>query len=306
MSLFASAGVFRWLLVATAIGGFYLLEQRLPMLGVWLFVGLSLTLGMGHGALDTALLLGQFKPHLKALLYGLLYLVLTIFSAWVLSWSFAGALIALLLMSVWHFGELFAQRTVLRLAVGGASVMAPALLQNAALSTLLQGVNPQDANWLLSVWRGMAWVWAALACYVVVAFVRSGQTQPMFGDKVRPLLSRALLEITIVLILNAALSPLLAFALYFGLYHCTAHIARVQRATVRHRGLSKASLAKVWLISMVMTAVLMFALWRFLPTATQWAASLDAQLLQWLVVALGAVTVPHMLLVGYSDHWLGR
>jgi beta-carotene 15,15'-dioxygenase len=306
MSLSASAGVFRWLMVAAAIGGFYLLEQRWPMLGAWLFVGLSLTLGMGHGALDTALLLGQFKPHLKALLYGLLYLALTIFSAWVLSWSFAVALIALLLMSVWHFGELFAQRPVLRLAVGGASVMAPAILQSAALATLLQGVNAQDASWLISVWRGMAWVWAALACYAVVAFIRSGHTQSMFGDKQRPLPARALLEITIVLILNAALSPLLAFALYFGLYHCTAHIARVQRATVRHQGLPKAALTWVWLTSMVLTAMLMFVLWRFLPTATHWAASLDAQLLQWLVVALGAVTVPHLLLVGYSDHWLGR
>ncbi len=306
MNMPVLSGWFRWMFAAAAIVGFYVLELRWPMLGVWLFVGLSLTLGMGHGALDTALLLGQFKPNIKALLYGLLYLVLTIFSAWVLSWSFAGALIALLLMSVWHFGELFAERMVLRLVVGGASVMAPALLQSAALSMLLQSINPQDASWLLSTWQVMAWVWTALVCYAVVAFIRSGHTQSMFGDKQRPLPARALLEITIVLILNAALSPLLAFALYFGLYHCTAHIARVQRATVRHQGLSKATLAWVWLTSMVLTAVLMFVLWRFLPTAAQWAASLDAQMLQWLVVTLGAVTVPHLLLVGYSDHWLGR
>jgi beta-carotene 15,15'-dioxygenase len=306
MSWAASVGAFRWLLVAVAIGGFYVLEQRLPMLGVWLFVGLSLTLGMGHGALDTALLLGQFKPHLKALLYGLLYLALTVFTAWVLSWSFALALIALLLMSVWHFGELFSERILIRLAVGGASVMAPALVQSTALSTLLHSVNPQDASWLLTAWLAMAWVWAALACGVVVVFVRGQSDQSMFGDKQRPLQERALLEIVLVLMLNVALSPLLAFALYFGLYHCTAHIVRVQRATVRHQRLSRATLAWVWLASMALTAVLMFALWRFLPAAAHWAASLDAQLLQWLVVALGAVTLPHMLLVAYSHHWLGR
>lgn len=53
---------FKTALWGLALACLYALEQQWPTLGVWLFVGLSLTLGMGHGALDTVLLLGQFKP----------------------------------------------------------------------------------------------------------------------------------------------------------------------------------------------------------------------------------------------------
>jgi hypothetical protein len=55
-----------------------------------------------------------------------------------------------------------------------------------------------------------------------------------------------------------------------------------------------------------LTALLMAALWQWLSGSAQWARHWDAQLIQWLVVALGAVTVPHLLLVSYSKRWLGR
>jgi beta-carotene 15,15'-dioxygenase len=297
---------FKTALLGAGLAFLYALEQQWPTLGAWLFVGLSLTLGMGHGALDTALLLGQFKPHSRAMAYGLLYLALTLLSGWLLSLSFAWALIALLLMSVWHFGELYAQRIWLRLAVGGVSVMAPALLQSTALGQLLQGAAPEYAARLLGLWSGLAWAWAALACLVVFTGLCSQRNRTMFGNNTVHLQTQAVLEISIVLALNWVLSPLFAFALYFGLYHCTAHIARVQRAAVRHQGLSGGQVAWAWCASMLLTAVLMAALWQWLPSAGQWAGRGDAQLLHWLVVALGAVTVPHLLLVGYSGRWLGR
>jgi hypothetical protein len=163
---------FKTALLGAGLAFLYALEQQWPTLGVWLFVGLSLTLGMGHGALDTALLLGQFKPHSRAMLYGLLYLALTLLSGWLLSLSFAWALIALLLMSVWHFGELYAQRIWLRLAVGGVSVMAPALLQSTALGFCKAlPLNTQHGYWVFgAAWlgRGLHWPawWYSPACAV--------------------------------------------------------------------------------------------------------------------------------------------
>jgi beta-carotene 15,15'-dioxygenase len=289
-----------WLLPGlAALALLYLAEQRMPQLGVWLFIVLSLTVGMGHGALDTALLLGQFKPATKALAYAALYLLLVILAAWLLSMSLAWALLILLAMSVWHFGEIYAPYTALRLAVGGASVMAPMLLHSEAMQALLPVLVGNDAAWVAAAWRILAWLWVAGAL-IALLWRMSGSVQS--GE----LQQRACMEIVIVMVLFAVLSPLLAFALYFGLYHCTSHILRVRRAVARHHGFTHSRLAWVWAASSVLTAVLLALLWHYLPGSMALSGNLSAQLLPWLVVALGAVTVPHLLLVGYSGRWLGR
>jgi beta-carotene 15,15'-dioxygenase len=282
-----------------ALALLYLAEQHIPQLGVWLFIVLSLTLGMGHGALDTALLLGQFKPASKALAYAALYLLLVILAAWLLSMSLAWALLILLAMSVWHFGEIYAPHTALRLAAGGASVMAPMLLRSEAMVTLLPVLVGHDAAWVAAAWQALAWLWAAGAL-IALLWRMSGRAQSGSTHQ------RACIEIVIVIVLFAVLSPLLAFALYFGLYHCTSHILLVRRTVARHHGVTRSRLAWVWATSSVLTAVLLVLLWRYLPGSMALSGNLSAQLLQWLVVALGAVTLPHLLLVGYSGRWLGR
>lgn len=305
MNLLALPGWFRNSVLGAGLIGFIVLEQLWPTLGLWLFVAVSLTLGMGHGALDTVLLMGQFKPLSRALVYGLLYLVLTVVSGWLLSLSFSWALIALLLMSVWHFGEHFDQRILLRLAVGGVSVMAPALTQNTALAQLLQAITTHDLAWLLGVWNALAWAWVMLVGWIVFSALFRGLNKSTFSFNAGPSQTRGLLEICLVFCLSLMLSPLLHFAIYFGLYHCTAHIARVRRAVVHYRDSSNRMWIWVWSLSMLLTAVLMTTLWLWLPKAGLWAHHFDAQILQWLVVALGAVTVPHLLLVSYSKRWLG-
>ena len=96
-------GLAALLLVLAAV---YALEQAWPTLGWWVFVILTLSLGMGHGALDAVLLLAQFAPRSKALWLSAGYLVVVLFTGWVLSWSIGLALLALVAMSLWHFGEL--------------------------------------------------------------------------------------------------------------------------------------------------------------------------------------------------------
>jgi Brp/Blh family beta-carotene 15,15'-monooxygenase len=293
-------------LLGTLLIGLYALEQQWPLLGLWLFAGFSLTLGMGHGALDVVLLLGQFKPRSRAMVFGTMYLALTLVAGWLLSLSFAWALVVLLVMSVWHFGEAYAQRVVLRLAVGGTSLMAPVLIQKNALNQLLQDIAHRDLSWLLDVWSGLAWAWAGLVVLVLLGIVGSGSPRVAFGYRTVRSKNSALFEIGIVFCLSLVFSPLLQFALYFGLFHCTTHIARVRRAALLHQGLPIALITWAWVGIMLLTAALLAALWNWLPNAGLWASQVDEQVLHWLVVALGAVTVPHLLLVSYSDHWLGR
>jgi Brp/Blh family beta-carotene 15,15'-monooxygenase len=294
-------------MLGAGLVGFILLEQLWPMLGLWLFVAVSLTLGMGHGALDTVLLMGQFKPLPRTLLYALLYLGLTVLSGWLLSLSFSWALIALLLMSAWHFGEQYSERILLRLSVGGVSVMAPALTQNMALAQLLQGITIHDSTQLLGAWNVLAWAWVIGVGVIILGIIfRACQKTSSSINSAGPTETHGLLEIFLVLSLSFFLSPLLHFAIYFGLYHCTAHIARVRRAVVHHEGSSGALRFWAWCLVMLLTALLMAALWQWLSGSAQWTDQRDTQLVQWLVVALGAVTVPHLLLVSYSKRWLGR
>lgn len=289
-----------------AVVGFYVLEQMWPLIGVTLFVGLALTVGMGHGALDMVLLLAQFKPRRRAMAVALVYLVVTCVAGWLLSYSFVWAFILLLVMSVWHFGEIYAENLLLRLSVGGTSIMAPFLVQKATLSDLMQDVAGQNADVLLLIWSGLAWAWAGL---VVLVLLRKamGKTKNMpLGTDIDQFPATAVVEMGVVVCLSIVLSPLLMFALYFGLFHCTTHVARVWRAISRHQSHPRALMVWSWSASMAMTSVLLGALWYWLPNANMVASHLDAQMVHWLVVALGALTVPHLLLVGFSDSWLGR
>jgi beta-carotene 15,15'-dioxygenase len=288
------------LIVCSALLGLYALEQQVPQLGLWLFIVLSITLGMGHGALDTVLLLGQFKPAGNAIAYGCLYLLLTLVAAWLLSMSLGWALCILVAMSIWHFGEMYGAHILLRLSVGGASVMAPILLHSDAMSELLAVLVGDELAWVQRIWFVLSWMWAAGALCSLVWMVRSSSCVH------KHLFNKAVLEIAGVLILFSVLSPLLAFALYFGLYHCIAHILRVQRAVVKHRRMTRKAVLSIWLATGLFTAVLLLGLWRYLPNAMHLAHSASAQLLQWTIVALAAVTLPHLLLVAYSRRWLDR
>lgn len=299
-----------------ALAGLHMAEQYFPMLGVWIFLGLTLTLGMGHGALDAALLVGQFKPYSNALAYAGLYLGLVVSSGWLLSMSIDIALIALILMSVWHFGELHSSSLATRLVVGGASVMVPLLVSNDALAALVKpllggvGGGRLDAWWL---WSGMAMVWLlGLVVWLIYAAAGQARARQMAASQGgfllnHPLFSAAV-ETLCIVCLNLALSPLLAFSLYFGLWHSVAHMARVQRAVAIHRRSNSTSLIVVIAAAVLVTAALLALLWwwlagqTWLPSAAQLSS---APALQWLVVALAAVTLPHLILVGYSRRWLG-
>ncbi len=292
------ASTSRWLGLATAAAlalvVLHVLEAGWPALGWWAFVLLSLTLGFGHGALDGVLLVAQFKPLGKAIWVGGGYLLCVLVAALVLSQSTGLALLALLLMSLWHFGQAHNQSMLHRIGVGGASVMWPVLLASQTLGALLAPVLGDSFGWVWPVWRGLAWLWLAVA---VVSLLKTLLAQ-------QPLAVAA--EVASVGLLYLVLSPLLAFALFFGLYHCGLHIRQVHEAVRRNTpstGYNKWQLMAL-LVTLVATAALMAVLWTYLAQPAWRDTTLNTQVLQWIIVALAAVTLPHLVLISASARWL--
>lgn len=293
-------------LFSLALGSLFLLEQQWSLVGIWLLGFVSLTVGMGHGALDALLLMVQFRPLSRSILLGAVYFVIAVAAGWLFSLSFPIAMIVLLLMSAWHFGEIYRSRVILRVAAGGASVMTPALLQYDELRTLMQSITIQEIPWLLNVWAGLAWAWLMVVVVLVLSAFRTERYPVGSGQNFEVSTSRVLLEIATVVCLNLVLSPVFQFALYFGFYHCVSHIARVQRAAIRHPGFPKEQAAWAWVASMVIVLILMAATWQWLLRTEFQTIQWSAQMVQWLVVVLAAVTVPHLFLVAYSHRWLDR
>jgi beta-carotene 15,15'-dioxygenase len=290
------------------------IEARWPPLAWWAFVLLALTIGFGHGALDALLMLGQFKPRSKVLQVSAAYLACVLFAGWVLSWSVPLALLALVLMSVWHFGELHSATMGTRICVGGASVMWPMLVARDAMAPLLRDAlgSGFDTAWL--IWQILASGWLVLVLATALGWlvkrlvVQKKLTSSGQGLTVgiHSTALRAAIEIAVVLCAYLILSPLLTFALYFGLYHCLTHVARVRRAMAAHGARAFSRYGAACVASAFATAMLLLLLWRFLPPVTWLDGAGHARAMQWLVVSLAAVTLPHLLLVSYSARWLGR
>lgn len=281
------AGVF------AAFGIIFWVDRIWPLAGWWAIVVLSLTTGVVHGALDTYLLC-RHKPWHRSLSVLTAYLACVLLLGWLLSGFIGVALCSLLLMSAWHFGEAYerwhslhgAWLVLSRIVVGGAPVMLPILLSFEPLQALLNGLLP---GYGLAAWRIMALVWLAL---LVVWAIGCGWPH-------RAALRHAWYELIATAVLFWWLSPLMAFALYFGVYHAPVHVWRVWRLWTREQGAwrlpASAVLAAV-VLTVVLTWLLGAGLWWLLRT--EFATQIDERLaLGWLIVAFAALTAPHLVLI---------
>ena len=275
------------------------IDQNFQHAGLWLLMILNLTLGFGHGALDAHLLLRRFSSRAKALTLAAAYLLIVILLGWVLSHAVSIALWLLLGLSVWHFGEAFsrwdslhpATRTLTRFVVGGAPVMLPMCLSPGAMDDLL------SASWQgneVQVWQWLAYAWLALFAgwFVLCGIPRYRAAR------------HAWYELAGAVALNLTFSPLMAFALYFGFYHSPVHIWRVWRTRplqANAPGNASASnlikRAAPFLVTLALTLVLGVTLLVMLNFSTS-LFPIEAVSLRWLVVALAALTAPHLILIG--------
>jgi Brp/Blh family beta-carotene 15,15'-monooxygenase len=281
-----------WLAAATALVCMLVIwgDRTWPEAGLWALLGLSLSTGLVHGALDAQLLLQRFATRQQASAMAGLYLLGVVMTAAALAAAPSLALLLLVLMSIWHFGEPYqrwptasvAQAMLTRLVVGGAPV---ALLQwqvwdASTLSSLhwLAGAATQALQAIAATWLGLTVVWAA----------RCGL--PRWRAH-----RHALAELAAVVLLNMTLSPLMAFAVYFGVYHAPVHVWRVL-------GIAQASAENKlsrWLATsavILLTAALGLVLWTT-PVVQDIARLGSADVMRWLIVGLAALTWPHLILI---------
>ena len=111
-------------------------------------------------------------------------------------------------------------------------------------------------------------------------------------------------ELVGAFMLNLAFSPLMAFALYFGFYHAPVHIWRVWRSRPRGKLVSSFGLLH-FAATLLITLILGAALFSVLEKSAS-MFSMEAAGLRWLVVALAALTLPHLVLVSLCARQLSQ
>jgi beta-carotene 15,15'-dioxygenase len=284
-----------WVAAVVALAALIWLAWPVSSANAWtgatLFLALSLTLGLAHGAADVWLIARYFKG--QSLRAWALYAMAVLVLAWVLfPWPDV-ALAALLLLSIWHFGEGFeARASLLRRAVrGGAPLALAYFFGQAQLMEVVQLITASQAaraslSW--QVWAAVAWVWLPLLLLWVW----------LAGWPERARQRVLVLELVLTALLFVLLPPLVAFALYFGLYHSLTHLLRLLRSH------ETASVKRGWAWALLATALLLTwgLLASLLPSSAilaAWSAS-DVDWAQWLqatVVVLAAVSAPHGWLI---------
>ena len=257
------------------------------------FLTISLSIGLFHGMLDIILLQNKpFQQRRYLVIYGLLALgvcvLLTLFSG--------AALIILLLLSVWHFGEIQGEQLgeqqgkfkskqpiIKRFILGANALTAAFLLGGNDIAVILTTILNQPV-WLQTtwqVWRLLSVLWLAAFALYMLLLIYKQQLQSFYAD---------LSEIIVVWLAFLLLQPLMAFSLYFGAYHALRHIRdvlpNVQSLKTHGAVLGFVMLASAGLLLLIATQY------------TTWLQNFSVSaLLQATIILLVAVTLPHAILI---------
>lgn len=263
----------------------------------------TLSTGMLHGALDVLLLAATRGAATRWAIARriMIYVIVATAACALFSQSIEITLLILLAASIWHFGEsappsLGGERRSLslRLVLGGAPVLLPALLSagelNALLSQTLRADGLVSAAHVLAVWRTLAFAWLI----VTVAAIGLALWRRPAGNVEKAQRIAHALELGAIATANVLLPPLVAFALYFAFYHAANHMAAVHAWTSRQTS----RYPRWWAVAATFVAIVVVAivaLWQ------QHAAALTLPVaaLQAFIAVIAALSVPHVALIGW-------
>ena len=267
------------------------LSRPAPGVELALVVGAVASAGLPHGAADAWIAaregLARGLPGKAVFLAVYSGLALLVIAAWLVFPVMSLALF--LATSVWHFGN--DSRTdlhpVARIATGLIILGAPAAFHATAVSEAYGILSGDRAAAIVPAQAALFWL-GCLALPLTLALTPARL----------PLLARAtpgrishLIEMILLVVLAAFLSPLVYFAVYFCGVHSPRHLGRVIRLFPERSGSGFwGALTALTLIPVLAGA----AAWGWLSTAGQQP---DAAGLQVLFIGLAALTLPHMLLV---------
>ena len=300
-----------------------IVERYHPFVALAVLLAFTGSIGVFHGVLDVVLLAAPRRrasgtaysatePGISTSMwlnlsaYGLAVAVLLI----VLASQPAWALVALLLMSAWHFGEVFSEslhrehqawwfRVGERITLGAASLALPRLIHSESLHeivSLISGANAVSLTMVWQVWTLLAVVWLITGSLWFAAstarLLRSNFAVPGTNELAQSL-RWAALHTLLLLMTYAVTSPVMGFALYFGLYHSPGHVLRMLRAhpTGFTTGI-RWQLGAVYALTLVLAA----STYQWVA-ASQYEFALSPALLQTYVILITAISLPHIFLV---------
>jgi Brp/Blh family beta-carotene 15,15'-monooxygenase len=264
---------------------------------------IALIIGIPHGALDHLVTLPKDKPA-KMALFVIIYVLIAVAAVWaILRWNVLGFQLVVI-MSAAHFGigdaafiaeserlnngvsKSLTDRLIYALPAGLLPVYVP--LTSDLTNSALAEVNPQLINWAGSnsnLIHLLVLLIAASSLFILVL---------KRDDK-------SAMDLALLAALSILTPPLVAFAIYFGLWHALRHTARLTL------NLSKSEIAyqnnepKRAFINAVIPGIPAL-IGTFIVAAVLAATNPDNSRLLWsILVVIWALTVPHMMVTAKLD-----
>jgi Brp/Blh family beta-carotene 15,15'-monooxygenase len=251
------------------------------------WVGLAIMvviLGLPHGALDPwiAEQAGLQNTLWHRIMFNVVYFLIavSVVVAWILAPVFC--LLVFLLISAWHFSADWSGQIPrpLQLLMGCLLLLMPISFHTEQVAVIFSHLSGDDGAQL-------AYSLALPQFMVTIAVIFLS----LFALRAHH--KEAAIDYASLLVLAAIAPPLIYFALYFCLLHSPRHLMGLMRSA----GASQQG-RLLWML-VIYTAVTLIPIgllgwyWSALPTETLY--------LRLIFIGLAAVTVPHMLLIGWAN-----
>jgi len=263
---------------------------------------IALAIGIPHGALDHLVTLPRSKP-LKMTIFIVIYVAIAlVFVFAILRFNTAG-FIVVVLMSAVHFGigdaafvsEIDRRsnsiRKLPRLAYAIASGFIPVLipLVNSSSSEALEKVNPTLVNWHGGIDSQLLIIAIAVGVISILTLMLKGR-------------KREAIDIGLLLTLSLVAPPLIAFAVYFGLWHAMRHTARLTLVLSSCQNAFKAGkLGKSFLAAVLPGTPALVGTFVIAGLLTVIGQDFNDDFLWMVLVVVWALTVPHMMVTARLD-----
>ena len=264
---------------------------------------IALVIGIPHGALDHLVTLPKNKPA-KMMLFVVIYVLIAVAAVWaILRWNVLGFQLVVI-MSAAHFGigdaafiaeserlnnrasKSLIDRLIYALPAGLLPVFVP--LTSDLTNSALAEVNPQLINWAGSnsnLIHLLVLLIAASSLFVLVL---------KRDDK-------SAIDLALLAALSMLTPPLVAFAIYFGLWHALRHTARLTLNLNKSEIAYQSNEPKRAFINAVLPGTPAL-IGTFIVAAILAAANPDNSRLLWsILVVIWALTVPHMMVTAKLD-----
>jgi beta-carotene 15,15'-dioxygenase len=272
------------------------LAEEIPL---WVIAAAIIALGIGvpHGAVDHVTMSRSLPRH-QLIGLGFLYLLIAAAATAAVIAAPAFSFVVVLAVTIWHFGtgdveaaheldgtpqERGPLRILHALAVGSAPVLLP-LTSPAAVNTLTL-IQPQLAE--LFTPTTIVVIRATVLTLVVITMVLLIHREQ----------TRATWELAALTAVGYFVTPLLAFAIYFGLWHALRHTARLAQHS--YGVVTVGSIAKIF--AQGIPALIGFIVVVGILAANSAALSSTGTWLWFGLALVWGLTVPHMLMVSAFD-----